>query len=111
MILVIQQTFMSTKNKSSVLLMNPDRPPPPTIWIETPLSDHYRYLGIIIGLEVDINEIFNEALNKFLARLSKISRSIPFTDKVWIYKIFLLPIFSYLLRFFSFPKDILNQII
>jgi len=40
------------QKKSAILLLGPDRPPPPSIWPLCPIVEEYNYLGILTGRKV-----------------------------------------------------------
>lgn len=66
--------------------------------------EEYKYLGVLLGLAVPIEKVFAGAIKKLedRARLFACIKT-NFTSKVLLAKIYLYPLVSYLLNFYSFP--------
>lgn len=104
-------------SKTKLLSTDPDRPPlltvlPPT-WREVKFTDSYVYLGILMGNSIDVSNVMEAALAKFQARIgSYLPAKSRFTlsNRVKIANTYLLPVFSYLFRFFLATKFISDRI-
>ena len=78
--------------------------PTNSIW-RSPIVTSYRYLGVLLGKGVKKDEVFEQAIRKLeeRAKLFSVFKS-NYSTKVLIAKIYLYPLLSYLLNFYSFSK-------
>ena len=104
-------------SKTKILSTDPERQslhtilPPP--WREVGYTDRYVYLGIMMGNSIDASNVMEAALTKFEARIgSYLPARDRFTlpNRVKIANTYLLPVFSYLFRFFLATKFINDRI-
>jgi hypothetical protein len=66
------------------------------------------YLGIVMGRYVGLPAVFRKAMAKFEARAVEYYpavRLMHITERVMVFNVFLLSLFSYLLQFYSFPYE------
>ena len=89
------------QRKCAIINLDPDPHLAPS---GAPFVEEYRYLGILTGLAVPIEKVFQTALQKLKDR-ARLFASIKtnFTSKVLLARIYLYPLVSYLLNFYSFP--------
>ena len=92
------------ERKCAIIHLGPGPPPSDcSIW-GSPFVEEYKYLGVLLGLSVPIEKVFEGALQKFRERAASFSSiKTNFTSKILLAKIYLYPLFSYLLNFYSFP--------
>ena len=75
----------------------------PYSWRGVTYADRYVYLGVLMGNSVDATMIMEAALNKFDARLGSYMPArnrFSLANRVKIANTYLIPVFSYLFRFF-----------
>ena len=80
----------------------------PAHWQPVKETERYKYLGVLIGRDVDVNEVFMEAWKKFSKRASSympLKSYFNTQPRVIIANSFLSPIFSYLFRFYLMGED------
>ena len=77
-------------------------------WKQIEESQTYRYLGVLMGNKITVNDVFSEAWTKISQRVASY---MPFKNyyntqtRVIISNSFLSPIFSYLFRFYLMGED------
>ena len=100
-------------SKSALLHLDPDRPPPlPTNWQTCPRVTRFKHLGIWVGPNVSLLDIYAEAIDKLELRCSTYSpRTAPFHDRILIWNIYVLPVLSYIMRFHSLLQEQVSRII
>jgi hypothetical protein len=100
------------RKKSALLLLDPDRPPPlPRSWEDCPIVDRFKYLGIWVGKDVDIDAIYEDALTKLELRSSTHSpKSASFHERILIWNIYTIPLVSYIMRFFPPSHNVVSRI-
>ena len=95
----------------------PTRPPidlvlPPN-WDAVTYTDEYVYLGILMGNSVDATMVMEAALEKFEGRLMTYLPArtrFSMANRVRIANIYLIPIFSYLYKFFLMTELVATRI-
>ena len=101
-------------NPSKCFIITTDDSPPdlrsllPDTWSTVRLTDRYKYLGVLIGPGVNINDVFHEAWLKLECRVARYMPLKSFyntQNRVIISNAFLSPIFSYLFRFYMMGED------
>ena len=100
-------------SKSAILHLDPDRPPPvPERWGTCPLVTRFKHLGIWIGHDVSLEDIYADAIAKLELRSSTHSpKSAPFHDRVLIWNIYIIPLLSYIMRFHTVPPSVIARTI
>ena len=94
------------ERKCAVIDLQPDPPQNISLW-SSPSVTEYRYLGILLGTNVPIEKVFKQALEKLRDRVRLFSTiRVNLTSKILISKIYLYPLMSFLLNFYSFPLSI-----
>ena len=66
----------------------------------------YTYLGILIGADIQVEDIFMDTVDKAILRINKYGQvldRVPLYRKIQIINIFVLSLFSYKFRFYSLP--------
>ena len=93
------------EKKCAIIHLGPGPPPSSrSIW-GSPFVQEYKYLGVLLGISVPIEKVFEGALHKLKERAASFaSIKANFTSKILLAKIYLYPLFSYLLNFYSFPS-------
>ena len=84
-----------------------------TQWIGLSYTERYKYLGIIIGINITRADIFRAPLDKFTKRINAymhLRYSFSITKKIVIANVFLVAIFSYHFSFCYIDGESLNQI-
>ena len=101
-------------NPTKTFIITTDPAPPylrnllPDEWSNVRITDRYKYLGVLLGPGININDVFMDAYAKLEAR---IARYMPLKtyyntqNRVIIANAFLTPIFSYLFRFYVMGED------
>ena len=80
----------------------------PDHWKQVEESESYRYLGVLMGNKITVNDVFSEAWTKISRRVASY---MPYKNyyntqtRVIISNSFLSPIFSYLFRFYLMGED------
>ena len=72
------------------------------------LVDSHTYLGILMGADITTIDIYATALDKFTNRVALFSdylRDCNINRRIIIFNVFLLPLFSYLIKFFIIPFE------
>ena len=72
-----------------------------------------KYLGVLFGSQVNVTDVFRQPTIKFSARIRSYqpySRSLPLSTKIVICNSFLIPVFSYVTRFFIIPDSTLKDV-
>jgi len=75
----------------------------PHNWRCLQLASQYTYLGVLLGRDVTVEMVFKNALQKFIARVGSYLPSKPLYNlagRVSIANTYMVPVFSYLFRFF-----------
>ena len=104
--------FGINRDKSFVLHTLPTSPADQTAldafgWEGLSFTTRGVYLGVLIGVDVGTDDVFNEAYNKYLARLRKYSSALAHLSiqtKFFLFNTYLLPLFYYLCKFYIFPE-------
>lgn len=101
-------------NASKTFIITTDPCPPrlcellPAEWTSVRYTDKYKYLGVMIGPGVDVNEVFRGAWSKLESRIARYMPLKSFyntQNRVIIANAFLSSIFSYLFRFYMMGED------
>ena len=82
-------------------------------WPNIRFAKHGRYLGVLIGYDITIMDIYKNSLTKFTNRITPLlSLKSTFTlkQRIIISNVFLIPIFSYLIQFYLIPLPMLTTI-
>ena len=72
----------------------------------------YTYLGILIGANVSLADIFRDTIDKAFSRIDRYQRTLnrlSLTRKIQVINIFVNSLFSYKFRFYSLPHDICSM--
>jgi len=94
------------ERKCAVISIRRDPPKHLSIW-SSPFVEEYKYLGVLLGLDVPVEKVFRQTIDKLRDRAQLFSAiSANFTSKVLLAKIYLYPLVSYLLNFYSMPASI-----
>ena len=101
-------------NPNKCFIITTDESPPdlrtilPDTWSSVRLTDRYKYLGVLMGPGVNINDVFHEAWLKLEHRVASYMPLKSFyntQNRVIISNAFLSSIFSYLFRFYMMGED------
>jgi len=77
-----------------------------------PITSSYKYLGLPIGRRTNIYNILEEARKKLHNVASHIKKlHLPLADRFIAINTYLIPIFSYIMRYYLLPLDIIKEII
>ena len=101
----------SSNTKKTVLLSSTELGLPgelPHGWRETKLVDSTRYLGVLFGRNITVNDVFRDSMSKLSRRVAQFlpfKRSFSLQNRVLISNSFLTPILSYLFRFFCLGEE------
>ena len=98
---------LSVNERKCAIIHLGEGPPPIgfSIW-GSPFVEEYKYLGVLLGISVPTERVFEGALQKLKDRAASFaSIKTNFTSKILLAKIYLYPLFSYLLNFYSFPPS------
>ena len=103
------------RNKSLVLSTSHPRKHPSirsgllsSPWPDLPLRSRGVHLGIAIGRDVTLDEIWDVPVNKAISRIKNSShfiKSLPMSSRIAYVNIFIISIFSYVGLFFVLPHD------
>jgi ribonuclease HI/exonuclease III len=77
-------------------------------WKDLPLRSHATHLGIKIGRDITLGDIFEGPYNKAVARISScrpVVRSLPISGRILFVNTFIISLFSYHSLFFVIPKE------
>jgi ribonuclease HI/exonuclease III len=77
-------------------------------WSEIIIAPNIKYLGIYMGHDTTLDDIFKGPYEKMVERLntySKIKNSFSIPKRVTIWNTWILPIFSYIFNFYTIPAD------
>ena len=77
-------------------------------WKDLPLRDTATHLGIKIGRDVTLGEIFESPYNKAVARITAcrpVVKSLPISGRILFVNTFVISLFSYHSLFFIIPKE------
>ena len=83
-------------------------------WPNLKVKDQAKYLGILFGKGVTVEQVYAQALSKFQERVTSycaVKKRFTPPQRVKIANIFLLPLFSYLYQFFFPPPSVLSTIV
>ena len=85
----------------------------PPHWSALKYTDTYVYLGVLFGRSVDATDVFEAAVEKFERRIGAFMsmqdlHSMP--GRVRLANVYLLPIFSYLIRFFLMSEQTFKRV-
>ena len=82
-------------------------------WLEVDLeSQRAEYLGVLLGLNVALEDVWRKPLLRFNTQLSKwISLKVSESTKFFICNTFLIPIFSYILNYYLVPPKFAPSVI
>jgi hypothetical protein len=70
-----------------------------------------RYLGLKIGLNATVFHNFEGPLNKFRIRvIAWKSVFLGHSSRIWVLNTWILPVFSFVIRFFIIPEEILKEV-
>jgi hypothetical protein len=75
-------------------------------WNEVKISDRIKYLGILLGNDIDIYEIFDQAVTKLTNRVNSfmhLKKCFSVPRRILIANTFIIPILSYVSQFFALP--------
>ena len=98
---------LSVNERKCAIIHLGEGPPPIgfSVW-GSPFVEEYKYLGVLLGVSVPTERVFEGALQKLKDRAASFaSIKTNFTSKILLAKIYLYPLFSYLLNFYSFPPS------
>ena len=82
-------------------------------WPDLPLKEKGMHLGVVIGREVTLQEIWEVPFSRALARINKVRsyvRSLPLHKRILYVNVFIVSIFSYIGLFFILPTGIWKKI-
>ena len=99
------------QRKCAVINLGPDDNPIVTnsIW-DSPVVKEYKYLGVLLGKKVNKALVFQSAFEKLRTRVNLfLTVRWSFTSRILIANIYLYPLLSYLLNFFSLPPSLENS--
>ena len=77
-------------------------------WPDLPLRDRGTHLGVVIGRDVTLDEIWEAPVNTAINRLNRARsflRSLSVTNRIIYVNVFITSIFSYIGLFFVLPTD------
>ena len=81
------------------------------MWEDCPLVTRFKHLGVWIGRDVSLDDIYEEALTKLELHCSTHNpRSAPFHDRVLIWNIYIMPVLSYLMRFHTISPNLVTRV-
>ena len=106
----------SSNTKKTVLLSSTSAGLPddlPEGWQDTKLVASAKYLGVLFGREVTVNDVFRDCMAKLSRRVAQflpLKRSFSLQNRVLISNSFLTPILSYLSRFFVLGEQDAAQV-
>ena len=86
----------------------------PPHWRCLKYTDSYVYLGVLIGRSVDVTDVFEAAVEKFERRVSSfmsMQDRHTMAGRVRLANMYLLPIFSYLFRFFLMSAETSDRVL
>ena len=84
----------------------------PNSWRKVQFTTKYKYLGVLMGMQVNTNHIFEEAMDKFRIRTNSYRpymAALSMQTKIIIANVFLLSVFSYLIQYFIIPKTVWKE--
>ena len=105
--------------KTNIMSTDDDRPELgmvlPEGWEGVQYTDRYKYLGVMISSDVnfDVKEIFTVAFRKFKDRVNDLKRKKKHFNqgaRVEMANTYLIPIFSYLMRFYIMDDHTMKQV-
>ena len=85
----------------------------PLTWNAVKCSEFERYLGTFVGRKVDVNKVFMQAWDKLTNRLRQytpVKHTFNLQGRVDIANSFLLPLFSFLFRFYMMTKSFMDDV-
>jgi ribonuclease HI/exonuclease III len=68
----------------------------------------YTYLGVLIGRDVELTDVWRPVVHKAISRLARYGttlRSLTLGKRIEVYNIFVYPLFSYLAPFYNLPDS------
>ncbi len=83
-------------------------------WPDLPLKTRGTHLGVVIGRDVTLDEIWNTPYKKALERIRAASpfvRSLTFANRITYVNVFIISIFSYIGQFFVLPPDLWKPLV
>ena len=110
--------FGVNRNKSTILhTMKPTSADKQIItqdWTDLKFTNKATYLGLLVGYDISNVDIFQVPLKRFKDKILKYSSALRHSsiqNRILIFNIYLLPIFSYLQRYYITPyKDIITKV-
>ena len=78
-------------------------------WPDLPLSESGTHLGVLIGRDVTLENIWSVPLNKASTKISSclpLLRSLPLSSRILYINVFIVSLFSYISLFFILPTDL-----
>lgn len=103
------------KNKSCVISSGPNSTHRKLLreiaegpWPDLPLRPTATHLGVPIGRDITLAQIFETPYNKALSRLSSyksITKTLSVPSRILLVNVFIISLFSYLFLFFVLPKE------
>ena len=75
--------------------------------------DRYQYLGILLGSNISLDDIFADTVDKAINRIDRYTRimsRMPLYRKIRVINIFVNSLFSYKFRFYTLPLDLYRKI-
>jgi Reverse transcriptase (RNA-dependent DNA polymerase). len=85
----------------------------PLTWNAVKCSEFERYLGTFVGRGVDVNKVFMQAWDKMTNRLRQytpVKHTFNLQGRVDIANSFLLPLFSFLFRFYMMTQSFMDDV-
>ena len=90
------------------------QPPDPSVGRALKFTSQAVYLGILVGYDISTSDIFQEAYNRFTERSDIFScalRYLPTHARIKIFNIHIIPLLSYITRFYILPhKELGNKL-
>jgi hypothetical protein len=82
-------------------------------WPDLPLKDSGTHLGILIGRDVSLEDIWGSPMSKALAKLKtnkNLIHALPLSSRFLFVNVFIVSLFSYHALFFILPTDLWKKI-
>jgi hypothetical protein len=100
---------LSVNEKKCAVMALGDQHPTNSIW-NAPTVTEYKYLGVLLGRQVTKERVFKDAFNKLADRTKLFSKiQVNPTTKILLAKLYMYPLISYLLNFYSLPPLLENR--
>ena len=82
-------------------------------WSQLETAEEYVYLGILFGVGVDVNKVYEKALNKLCARVQRfmaVQKMFHMLQRVRIANMYFIPVIGYVGRFFMLSDSVHKRV-